>query len=135
MQLIHFTQPATDPLESSGAASVVSFLPLADGAGDTHLSCVHLKKGGKIEAPSLTHAATILVVHGRITITGENGLTRNLNIHAGMGIVAAPEEPYSFQSDTGAILVLLEAQSLTPHARAISTPQRIAGATWPNDSV
>ena len=55
--------------------------------------------------------------------------------YAGMGIVVAPDEPYSFKSDTGAILLLVESQQLTAHARAISTPQRIEGATWPSDSL
>ena len=30
----------------------------------------------------------------------------------------------SFKSDNGAILVLVEAIELTPHARAVSTPQK-----------
>jgi hypothetical protein len=57
------THAATDPLNSLGASSA-SFLPLADGQGDTHISCLHLEMNGKIEAPSITHAATLLVVHG-----------------------------------------------------------------------
>jgi hypothetical protein len=49
----------THGLDSSGAR----FLPLADGTGDTHISCLHLEQGAR------SHAATLLVVHGRITIT------------------------------------------------------------------
>jgi hypothetical protein len=70
MRVIHFTHGAADPLESSGAEGA-HFLPLADGNGDTHVSCVHLRSGTTISAPSLTHAATLLIVHGRITITSE----------------------------------------------------------------
>jgi hypothetical protein len=106
MIVIHFTHAAADPLTSFQSTGA-SFLPLADGQGDTHISCLHLKIDGKIEAPSIIHAAALLVVHGRVTI-----------------------EPH----DTGAILLLVEAQELTAHARAISTPQRIEGATWPSDS-
>jgi hypothetical protein len=132
MRVIHFTHGATDPLESSGAEGA-HFLPLADGQGDTHVSCVHLDPGAIVNAPSLTHAAALLIVHDRITITSERGEPRNANIHAGMGVVVEREETYSFKSDSGAILLIVESQELTAHTRAISTPQRIAGATWTSD--
>jgi hypothetical protein len=132
MRVIHFTHGAADPLEFSGDEGA-QFLPLADGHGDTHVSCVHLEAGATNSAPSLTHAATLLVVHGRITITSEHGEPRNTNILAGMGIVVAPEEPYSFKSDSGAILLIVEAEQLLAHQRGISNPERIAGARWPSD--
>jgi redox-sensitive bicupin YhaK (pirin superfamily) len=134
MRVIHFTSPAADPLKAFDSTGA-SFLPLADGEGDTHVSCVHLDPGATISAPSLTHAATLLVVHGRITIASEHGEPRNTKIHAGMGIVVAPNEPYSFKSDSGAILLIVEAEQLLAHKRGISNPERIAGATWPSDSV
>jgi hypothetical protein len=134
MRLIHFTHPGADPLESFDAEGA-AFLPVADGHGDTHIGCVHLDPGAAINAPSLTHAAALLVVHGRITITNEHGETRNTNIHAGSGLVVERGEPYSFKSDPGAILLVVESEQLTAHARAISTPQRIAGATWPSDAL
>ena len=132
MRVIHFTRPAADPLKSFGATGA-SFLPLADGQGDTHLSCLHLEKGGKIEAPSISHAAALLIVHGRVTIESEIGA--RINFSGGMGAVFNPDEPYTLTSEIGAILLLVESQELTAHARAISTPQRIEGATWPSDSL
>lgn len=45
------------------------------------------------------------------------------------------DEAYSLNSEEGAILLIVESQEFTAHARAISTPQRIAGATWPSDSL
>ena len=131
MRVIHFTHGATDPLKGFDAEGA-HYVPLADGHGDTHLSCVHLESGATIEAPSLTHAAALLVVHGRITITRLH-ITTNINVHAGMGAVFDKEEPYAFRSDTGAIVLILESDELTAHARGISTPDRIAGATWPSD--
>jgi redox-sensitive bicupin YhaK (pirin superfamily) len=133
MRIIHFTHAATDPLKGFGATAA-SFLPLADGAGDTHISCLHLEMGGKIEAPSLTHAAALLIVHGRVTIEPADTGAR-INCSDGMGAVFSPNEPYTFKSETGAILLIVESQELIAHTRAISTPQRIAGATWPSDSV
>ena len=133
MRVIHFTHGATDPLEGFGAKGV-RFLPLADGQGDTHVSCAHLDPGAEIQAPSLTHATALLVVHGRITIT-HLVTDANINISAGMGVVFAKEEPYTFRSDTGAIVLLVESDELTPHPRGISSPERIAGQTWPSDTV
>jgi hypothetical protein len=67
-------------------------------------------------------------------VTIEPGHGATIDFSGGMGAVFGPDEPYTLNSETGAILLLLECQELTPHARAISTPQRIAGATWPSDS-
>jgi hypothetical protein len=63
MDVIHFTQGATDPLNDFRAKGV-RFLPLADGTADSHVSCAHLEPGATIQAPSITHAAALLVVHG-----------------------------------------------------------------------
>jgi hypothetical protein len=52
-----------------------------------------------------------------------------------MGAVFSPNEPYNLNSDTGAIILIVESQKLTAHARTISSPQRIEGATWPSDNV
>ncbi|SRR5258708_7087230 len=95
MDVIHFTLGAT------GAR----FLPLADGQGNSHLSCLHLEKERKASSPSLTHA--------------------------GMGAVFDKNEAYFLKSEEDPILVIFESQVLTVHARAISTPQRIAGPLSP----
>jgi len=53
MQIIHFTSGATDLLEGFGARGARFLLPLADGYGDTHLSCLHLEEGARIAGPRL----------------------------------------------------------------------------------
>src|SRR5450631_829755 len=121
MDVIHFTRGATDPLTGFDAQGV-RFLPLADGYGDTHLSCVHLEEGATIKAPAITHAAALLVVHGRITITTHE-VESKIRFLAGMGAVFAHEERYSLESDTGAILLIVESEELTPHARGIASPR------------
>jgi hypothetical protein len=133
MNIIHFTRGATDPLQGFGAGGA-SFLPLADGEGDPHISCLHLDSGGKVSSPSLTHAAALMVVHGRITVTTLYPPSK-IDIHAGMGAFLEKDEPYSLKSEEGAILLILESDRLLPSERAISTPQRIAGAQWPSDGV
>jgi hypothetical protein len=90
---------------------------------------------GHSAAPSITPAATLLVVHGGITILERAGASTHIDIHAGMGIVVDAGEPYSFHSERDAILLIVEAAELAAHSRGISTPQRIAGQTWPSDSL
>ena len=130
MDIIHFTQQAADPLTAFGADRA-SFVPLADG--DTHVRCLHLEPGGTVAAPSIDHAATLLVVHSRMTITSREGQGINFTLHAGMGCVVAAQEPYAFQTGSGAIVLIVESGTLDPHPRGISNPDRIAGATWPSD--
>jgi hypothetical protein len=132
MDVIHFTVGATDPLEGFDATGV-RFLPLAAGDGDSHLSCAHLEPGATIEAPSITHAAAVLVVHGRITITTELGA--RIDFYAGMGAVFRHDEPYGIEWDMGAILLIVESAVLIPHPRGISSHERIAGQIWPGDAV
>jgi hypothetical protein len=132
MDLIHFTRAATDPL--SGSASAASFLPLASGHGNTRISCLHLGMRGKIPAPSIPHSAALFCIHGRVSVTTQFPEIQ-INLHAGMGAIFDPNEPYTLESDAGAILLIVESPELTACNRAISTPQRIAGSVWPGDSV
>src|SRR5258708_39746534 len=113
MKVIHFTHAAADPLKGFGASGA-SFLPLADGKGDTHISCFHLDMDGKIEAPAITHVAALLIVHGRVTI--ESDIGARIKFSGGMGAVFSPNEPYTLKAETEAILLIVESQELTPHA-------------------
>jgi redox-sensitive bicupin YhaK (pirin superfamily) len=131
MDVIHFTHNATDRLRSFGARGA-RFLPLADGTCDTHVSCLHLEEGARIPAPSTTHGATLLLVHGRITITTQHDA--RIDFSGGMGAIFDKGEPYSIDTSTGAIILIVEADELVPHPRGISTPERITGATWPRDA-
>ena len=129
MDVIHFTRSAADPFkgfDSSGA----SFLPIGRTESDTKISCLHLDIGATVRNPPLTHAAALLVVHGRLTVRTKFPESR-IELHAGMGAIIEKAEAYSLESEEGAIVLIVESQALTANARAISTPQRIAGATWP----
>jgi hypothetical protein len=132
MRVIHFTQGATDKLTGFGSSGA-RFVPLADGTGDSHVSCLHLEEGARVNAPAISHAAALLVVHGRITITTH--LDARIQFSGGMGTVFADHERYTIESATGAIVLVVEAADLKPHARGISTPQRIAGQRWPSASL
>jgi hypothetical protein len=133
MNVFHFTEAAADPLTAFGATGA-RFLPLLEGQGSSHVSCLHLDSNARIDSPSLTHAAALLCVHGCLAVTTLDPSMR-IDIHAGMGCVFDVGEPYTVQSETGAIVIILEADQLAAHERGISTPERIAGARWPSDSV
>jgi hypothetical protein len=133
MLIIHFTEPAADPLDAFGATRA-RYLPLVEGQGNSHVSCLHLDSNAGIVSPSLTHAAALLVVHGGITVTTQLPTIR-VDIHAGMGCVFEAGERYSIDSALGAILLIVEAESLSAHEHGISTPARITGATWPGDNL
>ena len=110
------------------------FLPLADGYGDSHLRCLHLQRGAALHTPSITHAAALLVVHGRINVITQFPFS-NIQLHAGMGAIFADNEPYDLKSDSGAVVFIVEADEVIPYVRGISAPMRIAAETWPSDSM
>jgi hypothetical protein len=133
MNVFHFTEPAADPLETFDATAA-RFVPLMEGHGNSHVSCLHLDSNARIASPSLTHAAALLCVHDHITVTTFDPAMR-IDIHAGMGCVFDAGEPYAIESATGAIVIIIEVDSLASHERGISRPERVAGARWPGDSV
>jgi hypothetical protein len=133
MIIIQFTSGAAGPLTAFDAHGA-RFLPLLEGQGNSHVSCLHLDSNARIASPSLTHAAALLCVHGCLAVTTLDPSMR-IDIHAGMGCVFDAGEPYAIESATGAIVIIIEADSLAAHERGVSRPERIAGARWPSDAV
>ena len=131
MDVIHFTQGATDLMLFPGTRGA-HFVPLADGEGDAHMGCVHLEPGATVESPSLTHATALLVVHGRIEVSAD-ATGKIAWLSGGMGCVLKRDQAYSLQTETGAIVLVVEAHTLEANSRGISTPERINGQTWPSD--
>jgi hypothetical protein len=131
MQAIHFTEGATDPLLAFGSERV-QFVPLADGSGDTHGSCLYLDAGAQIAQPPSTHDCALLIVHGQMIFAGERGVPR-LDLSPGVGLVMKAGERYTLESAKGGIVLLIESDSLTANERGISTPERIMGQLWPGE--
>ena len=130
MQIIHFTQGATDELSGFRALGVGS-VPLADGSGDTHVTCLHFCPGAKILAPPVTHDSALLIVSGEVNVVFDVGGRAHLS--AGMGVITDAGQHYSLESRTGAIAIAVESQRLQATVRAISTPERIMGQRWPGE--
>jgi hypothetical protein len=72
MLVVHFTDGATDPLMAFRSQRA-RLVPLSDGAGEIHRSRLHLQPSASVEDPPTTHAAALLVVHGRFTKSSETG--------------------------------------------------------------
>jgi hypothetical protein len=130
MQIIHFTEGATDGLEGFQARDVRS-VPLVRGSGATRLTCLHLfPKAYLLDAP-ITDAHALLVVSGRMTVVFLHGARAFLS--AGVGVFIDAGDRYSIESETGAIIIAVECKELAPTERAISTPERIIGQRWPGE--
>jgi hypothetical protein len=131
MITIHFTYLAADPLAGFGAIGA-RFLLLMEGQGNSDISCLNLDSNSKVASLSLAHAAALICVHGRIIVTTRRPQTR-IDIHAGMGCAFDAGERFAIESTAGAIVLVVESDCLSAQERGISTPARIAGATWPGE--
>jgi redox-sensitive bicupin YhaK (pirin superfamily) len=107
--VIHFTEGATDPLQGFGAQRV-RFVPLADGGGDTHVSCLYLDAGAQIRQPPSTHDCALLIVHGQVVVGGE-GRAPRLDLSPGVGLVMKAGEHYMLESSRGGIVLLFESDT------------------------
>jgi hypothetical protein len=132
MRVIHFTQGATDPLWNT--ASGARYVPLADGFGTTHLSCLHLEPRAKIPEAPAGAATALLLVHGYGVLWTHHPSELRIDISPGMGFVFEAGARYSLQSRTGMIYLLVEATTLQATAAGISTPDRIRGQLWPGET-
>lgn len=132
MHVANFTEGATDPLREFRAQRA-RFVPLADGDGDTHVSCLYLDAGAQISDPPSSHDCALLIVHGELIYSSEPTAPR-LQALAGMGLVIKAGERFTLESPKGAIVVLIESDLLAANERGISTPERIRGQRWPGDS-
>ena len=130
MRVIHFTQGATDELTGFRASGVRS-VPLADGDGDTHVTCLHFVPGATIRAPPVTHDSALLIVSGNVNVVLDAGGSAFLS--AGMGVVIDAGQHYSLNSSTGAIAIAVESRRLQATTRAVSSPARIRGQRWPGE--
>lgn len=131
MQVVHFTEGAADPMWGSCSRST-RFVPLVDGEGDTHVSCLHLIAGGSVFVPSVTHDCAVLIVQGHVIVTSTTVHGR-IDLYAGVGFVVRAPESYSLETQEGAIAILIETQRLEATECGISTPARVMGQRWPGE--
>ncbi len=130
MQVIHFTQGATDWLTGFSARRSRS-VSLATGTGDTHLGCLHLMPGARIDEPPITHDCALLVVHGQVLVLEDVG--SRVILSRGTGTVMKAGSRYQMESERGAIVLTFESKRLAATLQGISSPDRIAGQHWPGN--
>jgi hypothetical protein len=132
--IIHFVQGATDPIDDFDAEGV-SYVPIASGSDEcgTKLSCFHLAPGAEIAEIPCFHDSALLVVHGRLTASGDCWGGCGIEMSGGMGVVLGAEEAVRVASDEGAIVIVVETPRLIATSRGISTPERIIGQRWPGE--
>jgi len=131
VQVSHFTEGATDPLQEI-AARGAHFVELTVGAGDSHLGCLHLEAGGNLPRRSISQDCALLTVRGSITFIEDSGL--RLAVASGTGVGLNANEYFASESHGGGIVMLIRCPHLTAHEDGISTPRRIAGQQWPGDA-
>jgi hypothetical protein len=85
------------------------------------MDVIYFTYGATIRSPSLSHAATLLVVHGQVAVRTKDPRS-HINLSGGMGGVLRKDERYSLTSETGAIIVIIEAEQLTAHPGASLLP-------------
>jgi hypothetical protein len=129
MHVIHFTEGATDPLKQFFARGA-RFVPLADGFGDYHISCLHLTAAGRIPKLPMTQDCTLLIVQGDLVFESSEPSCR-LELSAGVGVVLEAGEQIGLESRKGGILILVQGHAMEAHECGVSTPQRIAAPRWP----
>ena len=135
VQVIHFTVGATDPVQGFQSHGVRS-VALADGAGadEAYVSCLHFEPGGWIVDPPTVRDSALLLVHGEATFFSmETGL--RLELSPGVGLTMNADDRYRLMSETGAIILVVEAERLEATDAGKSTPERIWGAVWPGEVV
>ena len=81
---------------------------LADGDGDTPVTCLHFVPGATIRAPPVTHDSALLIVSGNVNVVLDAGGSTFLS--AGMGVVIDAGQHYSLNSSTGAIAIAVESR-------------------------
>jgi hypothetical protein len=133
VEVIHFTRKSMDPLKGfhSYGVSVVTLLD-GGGADETYVSCLHMQPGAWIADALAVRDSALLIVQGRVDILMQLPALR-LQPSGGMGVVLNADIRYRLSSETGAILLVVEAERLQATQAGISTPERVMGATWPGE--
>lgn len=131
MQVIHFTEDATDQLWGSlgPGARIVTLL---EATGDVHVTCLHLSPGSHISDLSVTHDRAALVVHGKVAIHGGKPEHR-LDLSAGVGVIVPAGQRFSIDSAEKSIVLTMEAQWLESAFDEISTSASNPGERWPGE--
>jgi hypothetical protein len=104
-------------------------MTLASGSGEFQASCLYLAPGGQIAVEPTSQGRLLLVVNGKASAILRNQVCEAL---AGMGLLLEPGEECQLTSETGCVILSLEADQLAADECGISHPDRVMGQQWPS---
>ena len=131
MKVIHFTEGAAEPFESS-QVSLTKFVPLLQGTAETYVTCLHFLPGASVVELPTSQECALMVVSGSATVLNfEPRLSVDLS--PGIGVVVEEGEGYALQTAQGAIVIAVTAERLNVSKEALSSPEHIMGQTWPGE--
>jgi hypothetical protein len=131
MNVLHFTPGALDPANARRRASA-AHVALASGSGEFQASCLYLAPGGEIAVEPTSQARLLLVVNGKASASFPSPNRLCLQVLAGIGLLLEPGEECQLASETGSVILSLEAEQLAADECGISRPERVMGHQWPN---
>ena len=129
MKVIHFTEGAAEPFESSQVC-LTKFIPLLQGTADTYVTCLHFLPGASVVELPTAQECALMIVFGTATILNFDPRC-SIDLSPGVGVVVEEGEGYALQTSQGAIVIAVNAERLNVSKEAISSPERIMGQTWP----
>ena len=129
MKVIHFTEDAAEPFESS-QVSLTKFIPLLQGTAVTYVTCLHFLPGASVVELPTSQECALLVVSGSATVLNFEPRF-SVELIAGVGVVVEEGEGYALETIEGAIVMAVNGERLNVSKEAISTPERIMGERWP----
>jgi hypothetical protein len=129
MHVLHFTPGSLDP-ENPRRHGTVAHMALASGNGEFQASCLYLAPRGQIAVEPTSQGRLLLVVNGKTRATFSNRVS--IQALAGMGLLLEPGEQCQLASETGSVILSLEAPCLEADPCGISHPERVVGRQSPN---
>jgi hypothetical protein len=128
MNILHFTPGSLDP--DHARRGTIAHMALASGSGEFQASCLYLAPGGQIAVEPTTQGRLLLVVNGKVSATVPH--LACAQALAGMGLLLEPGEECQLTSETGCVILTLEADQLAADECGISHPELVMGQRWPN---
>lgn len=118
MQTINFSRQTMRSVDSYGSMGVAN-VRIGGGTGESHVYALRIDAGGNIGAHPAGYGQLFLVVEGEAWAAGPDG-TR-VTLPAGHGVYIEPGELHSKGSDTGASVLMVQAESVAPDSGAFAS--------------
>lgn len=109
MRIVEFGADRATPIENYQSMLATS-VPLADGAGESHVYCVRIAAGGPIGRHLAGFNQLFLVVEGSGWVEGGDG--KRVAVAAGQGAFIEKGEMHAKGSDAGITAVMVQMENM-----------------------